>query len=143
MRAVRRVVTAQVNGLGMITADGPTPEINGPRGAVVHEVWRAPCPTGEEPEGTEWTRNPPEGGSVFRVIDFPPGDPSHEPRMHATMTIDYGIVLEGELHLLTDNGDEVKLEEGDIVVQRQATHAWVNRSDRPCRLAAILIDGVQ
>ncbi|MGH8035279.1 MAG: cupin domain-containing protein, partial [Lysobacterales bacterium] len=61
--------------------------------------------------------------------------------MHRTETVDYGIVLEGELVLIVDEG-ETTVRAGDIVVQRGTNHAWANRSDRPCRIAFILIDGV-
>jgi uncharacterized cupin superfamily protein len=60
--------------------------------------------------------------------------------MHRTESVDYGIVLEGEMVLvLTDS--EVALRAGDIVVQRGTDHAWANRSDRPARMAFVLVDG--
>jgi uncharacterized cupin superfamily protein len=60
--------------------------------------------------------------------------------MHRTETIDYGIVLEGELTLILDVGETV-VRAGDIVIQRGTTHGWANRSKRHCRIAFILIDG--
>lgn len=107
-------------------------------------------------------------GSAIRVVEFPPEDArtrdlsgeaaraafaqmgnahdstwnqaSPHPLMHRTETVDYGIVLEGEIHLvLTDS--ETKLGPGDIVVQRGTDHAWANRSDRVARMAFILLDG--
>ena len=60
--------------------------------------------------------------------------------MHKTETIDYGIVLEGELVLIMDVG-ETTVRAGDIVIQRGTNHGWANRSDKPCRIAFILIDG--
>lgn len=62
------------------------------------------------------------------------------PFMHRTETIDYGIVLEGELVLILDRG-ETTVRAGDIVVQRGTNHAWANRSEKMCRIAFILIDG--
>jgi len=62
------------------------------------------------------------------------------PLMHRTETVDYGIVLSGELTLLLDDS-EVKLQAGDMVVQRGTNHAWSNRSDKPCIIAFILVDG--
>jgi len=59
---------------------------------------------------------------------------------HRTRSIDYGIVLSGEITLLLDEG-EVIVQAGDIVVRSGTNHAWVNRTDRPCRIAFILIDG--
>ena len=60
--------------------------------------------------------------------------------MHRTETIDYGIVLEGEITLIMDEGETV-VRAGDIVIQRGTNHGWANRSDRNCRIAFILIDG--
>ncbi len=108
---------------------------------------------------------PPRGGTRIRVIDFPPesdeikqltGDqaraqfesiggaeastasPRH-PLMHRTETIDYALVLRGELTLILDNS-ETTLHPGDIVIQRGTNHAWANRSTSTCRIAFILID---
>jgi mannose-6-phosphate isomerase-like protein (cupin superfamily) len=66
--------------------------------------------------------------------------PSRHPLMHRTETIDYGVVLEGELTLILDDS-EVDLKPGDIVVQRGTNHAWSNRSGKPCRILFILLDG--
>jgi uncharacterized cupin superfamily protein len=60
--------------------------------------------------------------------------------MHRTQTVDYGIVLEGEITLVVDEG-ETTVRAGDIVIQRGTNHAWANRSGRNCRIAFILIDG--
>jgi uncharacterized cupin superfamily protein len=60
--------------------------------------------------------------------------------MHRTRSIDYGIVLEGEIYLILDDS-EVLLRTGDVVVQRGTDHAWENRSDRVARMAFILVDG--
>ncbi|HYE27426.1 MAG TPA: cupin domain-containing protein [Allosphingosinicella sp.] len=109
---------------------------------------------------------PPAGGTRIRVLDIPPDDgrvaalpretvrglfeaigaghalaedPPH-PLMHRTETIDYGIVLEGELVLILDEGETV-VRAGDIIVQRGTSHAWANRSDKDARIAFVLIDG--
>ena len=60
--------------------------------------------------------------------------------MHRTKTVDYGIVLEGEMTLIVDHG-ETTIRTGDIVIQNGTNHAWANRSDKLCRMAFILIDG--
>ena len=60
--------------------------------------------------------------------------------MHRTETIDYGIVLEGELTLILDVGETI-VRAGDIIIQRGTNHGWANRSRRHCRIAFILIDG--
>jgi hypothetical protein len=125
--------------------------------------------SGEPPEaGIQLA--PPKNGTRIRVLDIPPdadalssltaeearahfaevgaaAAASHSGRpdsrhalMHRTETIDYGIVLEGEVVLILDEG-ETTVRAGDIVVQRGTNHGWSNRSDRPCRIAFILIDG--
>jgi uncharacterized cupin superfamily protein len=60
--------------------------------------------------------------------------------MHRTESVDYGIVLEGEITLIVDKGETV-VRAGDIVIQRGTNHAWANRSGKNCRIAFILIDG--
>jgi uncharacterized cupin superfamily protein len=61
--------------------------------------------------------------------------------MHRTRSIDYGIVLEGEIYMILDDS-EVRLRAGDVVVQRGTDHAWENRSTQVARMAFILVDGV-
>jgi quercetin dioxygenase-like cupin family protein len=60
--------------------------------------------------------------------------------MHRTETVDYGIVLSGEIYLIVDTG-EILCRQGDIIIQRGTNHAWANRSTSVCRIAFILIDG--
>jgi uncharacterized cupin superfamily protein len=62
------------------------------------------------------------------------------PFMHRTESIDYGIVLQGELTLILDEGEAI-VRAGDIVIQCGTNHGWANRADRICRIAFILIDG--
>ncbi len=79
---------------------------------------------------------PPPNGTRFCVIDFPPGAPG---TMHRTETLDYVLVLDGEIEMDMDQST-VTLKAGDILIQRGTNHSWVNRSDRPARLAFVLID---
>jgi naringenin degradation protein FdeH len=79
---------------------------------------------------------PPANGTRFAVIDFPPGNSG---RMHRTETIDYVIVIAGEIDMDLD-GSTVHLKAGDVMVQRGTNHAWVNRGSAPARLAFVLID---
>jgi quercetin dioxygenase-like cupin family protein len=79
---------------------------------------------------------PPANGTRFAVIDFPPGN---EPRMHRTETVDYVIVLAGEVEMDMDDST-VKLKAGDVMVQRGTNHAWANRSDKRARVAFVLVD---
>ena len=79
---------------------------------------------------------PPPNGTRFTVNDIPPGRIGP---MHRTETIDYVIVLSGELEMQMDDST-VKLKAGDVLVQRGTHHAWINRGSEPARIAFILID---
>jgi uncharacterized cupin superfamily protein len=68
------------------------------------------------------------------------GEGAPHPFMHRTQTVDYGIVIDGELTLIVDRG-ETTIKSGDVVVQRGTNHAWANRSGKNCRIAFVLIDG--
>lgn len=106
---------------------------------------------------------PPRRGTIFRIAEFPPGmetkapdnetllrdfgigedvlrgHPPRDPAIHRTRSLDYIIVLEGEIVLLLDE-TETTLRAGDVVVQQATNHAWVNRGAKPCRLAMVFID---
>ena len=62
------------------------------------------------------------------------------PLMHRTETVDYALCLAGEIYLVLDDS-EVLIKAGDTVVQRGTNHAWSNRSDQPCRMMFVLVDG--
>lgn len=79
---------------------------------------------------------PPKTGSRLVVIDFPPNNPRW---MHRTETLDYVIVLSGSIDMEMDEST-ISLRAGDIVIQRGTNHAWCNRTDRPARLAVVLLD---
>jgi len=175
--AVRRIVTGHdESGKAIIVSDADATNVVRPLnrpGVAIHNLWlidsSPPKVFGPE-ETTDQTIGllPPWGGSVFRIIDFPPekdwiddvdrdtaqaawasmdaghvGDsaatPSH-PLMHRTETIDYAVCLEGEMHLVLDDS-EVLVKAGDAVVQRGTNHAWSNRSNSVCRMMFVLVDG--
>ena len=75
-------------------------------------------------------------GTVFRVVEFGPGV---APRNHRTDSIDYAVVLSGEIDMELDDS-VVHLNAGDVLVQRGTIHIWVNRSTKPCAIAFVLID---
>ena len=77
------------------------------------------------------------GGSVLRIVDMAPGDRSP---MHRTRSLDYGIVLSGEIVLELDDGATTVVGAGEVVVQRGTMHAWVNRTAEWCRIAFVLLD---
>ncbi len=105
---------------------------------------------------------PPINGSIFRTVEFPPeknaeggqsneemraqmgvgrggaDTPARHPGMHRTPSIDYAIIMTGEIDMLLDDS-EVHLVAGDVVVQHGTNHAWANRGDAPCQIAFILI----
>ena len=109
---------------------------------------------------------PPKNGNILRIIDFPPEpkdpaerqrriaatfgtiftDAAHDkregkhPGMHTTQTVDYAIILEGEIWAVMDEG-ETLMKAGDVLIQRGTNHAWANRSDKTARIAFVLIDG--
>lgn len=76
-------------------------------------------------------------GSVIRIVDMLPGK---ESPMHRTNSIDYGIVMNGEVELELDDGRKTTVREGGVIVQRGTNHLWRNNTDKPCRIAFILIE---
>lgn len=80
------------------------------------------------------------GATRFRIVEFPPTDTAGV--MHKTPTVDYLVVLEGEIDLIFQDGSEAHLKQGDCVVQLGGTHAWHNRSGRPTRMAAVAVGGI-
>jgi quercetin dioxygenase-like cupin family protein len=76
------------------------------------------------------------GGAVFRVVRY---DPGVAPRNHRTNSIDYAVVLAGEIDMELD-GTTARLKAGDVLVQRGTIHNWVNRGTEPCIIAFVLID---
>ena len=135
-----------------------------------NNIWRTldtPAPVGASDSVLEHRGLlPPKSGTLLRVIDIPPEDKDPEvrrraseavfaaiyadvkhnaanarhPGMHITETIDYAIVLQGELVAIMDEGETV-MRAGDILIQRGTNHAWANRSGAIARIAFILIDG--
>lgn len=77
-----------------------------------------------------------ENGTVFRIVSFAPGV---APRNHRTSSIDYGVVMQGEIDMIMDDGVSVTLRAGDVLVQRGTIHDWVNNGTVPCVIAFSLI----
>lgn len=167
--ATRRVVTGiNSDGKSVFVHDGETPGHLDLGVFTNNEIWvddpANPDPGASvDPVDTDVQHlEPPAGGSVFRVFTFGPesaepaaieetvaaaatqfetGDAmeADAPGMHTTQTIDYGIVLSGEIDLELDDRAEVHLTAGDVVVQRGTRHAWRNRSGAPCVMGFVLI----
>jgi quercetin dioxygenase-like cupin family protein len=138
----------------VFTSDGPVPVAGtAPSGSLFYELWAtdaAPAPIDADPVGTgpvgTGPANPAAGplsvppapnGTKIRINELPPGAGSP---MHRTQTVDYGIVLDGEIVLVLEDSETV-LRAGDVVVQRGTSHRWENRSGATARVAFILIDG--
>jgi naringenin degradation protein FdeH len=145
---VRRVVTGHdAKGVARVLLDAPATNSrvskSGGRSTLVWCTDRAPAdiPTGEhfEDMGARLLGTPPPpNGTRFTVNDIPPGRTGP---MHRTDTVDYAIVLSGEIEMQLDDSS-VRLKAGDVVVQRGTNHAWANRGTEPARVAFILVDAV-
>lgn len=127
-----------------------------------------PVDNGPDPSTGALKLPPPKHGTRIRFVDIPPdtaeflaegaarmqaaftqiGDAaastvqahSPHPLMHRTESVDYGVLIKGELTLVLDDS-EVQLLPGSVVVQRGTNHAWANRSGKPCRMLFVLVDG--
>jgi len=111
--------------------------------------------------------SPPDNGTVIRVVEFPPLDkaaearmdpefmmkvvgdhapsrglPVKHPLMHRTRTVDYAVILSGEIDMMLDD-TVVHVKAGDVVVQQATNHGWINRSGEPCRILFVLMDSKQ
>ena len=149
---VRRVVTGHdASGKSVVVSDGTSPQghpMQGPAvGADFTEIWSTPeavpaltsLPDGE-PTARPFTIMPPTG-HLIRIIDiYPPNMGGKRTVMHRTRTLDYAVVIEGEIVLVLDDS-EVVLGPGEVVVQRGTDHAWENRTGKVTRMAFFHIAG--
>ena len=172
LKSTRRIVTGHdANGKAVALIDAPQQAMQRSAGGnAITMLWVAE----ETPADLSATSDraktkvgvpPPESGSIFRIVDFPPilatGSAEHvdhdkilramgidpatqgyarHANTHRTRSIDYAIVLEGEIDMLMDDS-EVNMRAGDVLVQQGTNYAWVNNGAKPCRIAFILIDG--
>ena len=167
---IRRVVTTiDDNDKAVVLFDGDSPHaVQRPRGNITNLLWvtdGAPADMSGPADRAAVTvgTSPPEGGTILRIIDYPPDRPdadkadagarmkelAHEPAlrglpprhpfMHRTRTVDYALILEGEIDMLLDDS-EIHLKAGDALVQQGTNHAWLNRSGANCRIAFVLVD---
>ncbi|HTV88238.1 MAG TPA: cupin domain-containing protein [Stellaceae bacterium] len=138
---LRRVVTGHdAEGKAIVTIDETAETGSARPGVTTSLVWTSEgfpisndgnADESRRPVGT-WHKN----GTVFRVIEFAPGNGG---RNHRTDSLDYAVVLSGEIDMDLD-GSEVHLKAGDVVVQRGTIHNWINRGREPCVIAFVLID---
>ena len=140
---IRRVVTGHDdNGHAVVKIDEVCSHFRPGRGnAFVCNVWTtdtSPADNDGEDDGGKRAGkfSTIENGSVFRILDFRPG---LEKRVHRTNSIDYIVVMSGEIDMELETGEEVHLKAGDVMVQRGTVHNWINRGTETCVLAVILI----
>lgn len=163
-KRTRRIVTGETaDGRSCILSDGPAPNhFTAPYApSFVQVLWATgdSAQPGDEPapQGHPFGFHSPHG-SILRIVDFPP-DTSYNkealtsfldandvrdkdaPRhfwFHKTESLDYAICLDGEIYAMMDEG-EAMMTAGDVLIQRATNHSWSNRSNRPCRMAFILL----
>jgi len=166
-RPLRRIITGNdEHGKSIVAADIPPRELG--TFYEMWATDDSPASYGSEDEvASRWVKlEPPQDGTIFRFFRVDPRDATlgreelearaarafesigaahcrpnteRDPMMHETRTVDYIIVLEGEVTLVLDH-DEVDLKPHDVVIQRGTNHAWINKGTEPALLAAILID---
>ena len=139
---VRRVVTGHdAKGRAVVKIDEVSKNIVSSRpGQTACVVWTTESfpvnNTGNADEGLRKVGTTLKNGTVFRVVEFAPGV---APRNHRTDSIDYAVVVSGEIDMELEDS-VVHLKGGDVLVQRGTIHNWVNRGTQPCVIAFVLID---
>ncbi len=140
----RRVVTGHdAAGKPVIWIDGDATNHKFPNAKISSTLmWSTDAtPTqifGDQDEGARILGSaPPPNGSRFTMMEFLPGN---EAGLHQTDTVDYVICISGEIDMFLDDTQFITLRAGDVLIQRGTYHAWANRSDKPCRLAVVLLD---
>jgi mannose-6-phosphate isomerase-like protein (cupin superfamily) len=161
---VRRVVTGTgTDGYSQVILDGPPPNTIEPlKGLIFSDLWETLAPPNPIDDGSDTAARPvrlepKRAGTILKVVTFPPISEYTEDAwkgvyevigasaesnvggsMHKTATIDYVVVLTGEIFCVLENG-ETLLRQGDVLVQRGTGHAWENRSDKPCTVLGVMI----
>lgn len=139
---LRRVVTGHdADGHALVKIDEISKNLVSARpGSTACVVWTTESfpvdNTGDADEGLRKTGTTLGNGTVFRVVEFAPGV---APRVHRTDSVDYAVVVSGEIDMELDDS-VVHLKAGDVLVQRGTIHNWVNRGTAPCVIAFVLID---
>jgi hypothetical protein len=159
-------------GKAIVTIDGDAPnvkvrEVGGLVSTLLWVLDSAPAKHSDKDLGDVASPvAPPPQGAVFRIVDFPPvteeldeeankrmkaamgiahddgGAPARHAFMHRTKSVDFAIIMDGEIDMLLDDS-EVHCRAGDVMVQQGTNHAWVNRGTETCRIAFVLIDAVE
>lgn len=148
----RRIITGTKNGKSCIEKDEIVTNVSEHfPGLIISDIWQtSKTPASFEQEKPVENSAIPtviRNGTYFRYVQIPPDEhlgieaPAGQPHplMHQTKSVDYIIILSGEIYLITDT-DETLLQAGDIVIQPGTNHAWSNRSHENCIQLAVLID---
>ncbi len=138
---IRRVVTGHDNqGRAIVRVDEICRNVISRRprhqSCVIWSTGTLPADNSDDADGAArelGTTQP--NGTVFRIVEYQPGVAA---RVHRTESIDYAVVLAGEIDMQLD-GSEVHLRAGDVLVQRGTIHNWVNRGTQPCVIAFVLV----
>ncbi len=138
---VRRVVTGHdKDGRAIVEIDEIATKISrkraGYESTVIWATEQFPADNNDPTDGA--SRDVPTSvpnGTVFRVVRYEPGV---APRVHRTDSLDYAIILSGEIDMELEEGNEVHLKAGDVVVQRGTVHNWIHRGSEPCVIAFVL-----
>src|SRR5882757_2505711 len=139
---LRRVVTGHdANGRAKVLIDEQVQNVFSPRpGAAYSVIWS----TEGHPISNDGDADPSrntiptsiDNGTVFRIVSYGPGV---SPRNHRTDSVDYAVVMSGEIDMELDDGVVVKLKASDVLVQRGTIHNWVNKGTVPCVIAFTLV----
>ncbi|MEM7467447.1 MAG: cupin domain-containing protein [Pseudomonadota bacterium] len=168
---IRRVVsTHDSNGSSVFLSDddaAAVKEMESMPGLALTDLWvthTTPADNSGDSDPTlrDIVLEPPAGGTIFRIVEFPPDSAwkntadgaeafesigaghaqdggSADPMMHKTSTIDYLVVIKGEIWAILED-DEKCLRQGDVMIQRGTNHSWSVRTEEPCLLAAVLVN---
>ena len=166
--SVRRVVTGlDERNHSIVLFDTRMPLKTVAPGIIATNFWITdsypPNLSKEDPSARPIGVAPPDNGTKFRVVEFAPlnaeteakmppgmlmkgignapakGLPVTHPLMHRTRSLDYAVILSGEVDMMLDD-TSVNLKQGDVIVQQATNHAWINRGAQPCRILFVLMD---
>lgn len=170
LRRVVTTVDKSGKAVVLFDGENPHREVRPLRGNISRVLWattRAPADIQGDIDRAVGVKStsPTNGGTIFRIVDYPPttpdqekidvnarmnelkgeaaikGQPPRHPFMHRTRSVDYAIVLSGEIDMLLDDS-EVRLKAGDVLIQQGTNHAWINRGTDVCRIAFVLVDAI-
>ena len=165
---MRRVVTGlDGNNHSVVIFDNRMPLKPVAPGIIATNFWITdsypPSLSAQDPSAKPIGTAPPDNGTKFRVVEFAAldaeteaklprdmimkgitnapakGIPVTHPLMHRTRSLDYAVILSGEIDMMLDDAS-VHLKRGDVVVQQATNHAWINRGTQPCRILFVLMD---